>query len=322
MGGRAGVTLCVPVHNTTQTLVALHERAAVVLADRSWELVLVDDGSRPGTWAVASELAQQPGVVALRLGRNAGQHAALLAGIRHASFDVIVTLDDDLQNPPEEIPRLLEVLDADPGVDVVYGWSAETAHRWWRRLASTATRRLLARVLGAPNAGRMGPFRAFRTRLREGFDVDTGPGVSIDALLAWTTTRFAWVEVAHHARADGRSGYSFRTLRRYALDVITGYSTAPLRIVTRIGLLASVFGFGILVYVVGRYLAVGTSVAGFPFLASIISIFSGLQLLSLGVIGEYLGRTHLRVLGQPAYVVAELVRVDTRPEGPRPGIGA
>ena len=302
-----GVSVVVPVYGSVGSLTPLCDRLDTSLRGRLFEIVLVDDGSGPTTWAKVRELAERPEVRGIRLSRNSGQHAALLAGIRAARFDTVVTLDDDLQNPPEEVPRLLDVLDERKDVDLVYGWSGNRSHRWWRRAGSTVLRRAVLRHLGAQGTDRIGSFRAFRTRLRDGFSESVGPGVSIDALLSWSTTRATSVEVDHHDRSDGRSGYSLRTLRRFALDVITGYSTVPLRMVTRLGVLSALFGLGVLVYVVGRYLAGGTTVAGFPFLASIIALFSGAQMLSLGIIGEYLGRTHVRVMGRPAYVVAESV---------------
>ncbi len=300
-----GVSVVVPVFQSLQTLEQLCGRIVDALPGRAVEIVLVDDGSELPTWQTVLRLAQRPHVVGLRLSRNSGQHAALLAGVRHARFDSIVTLDDDLQNPPEEMPRLLEALEEE-GVDLVYGWCPAPAHRWWRRAGSSFLRRTIFWLVGAQSTDRTGSFRAFRTRLRDGFSGSVGPGVSLDALLSWTTTRLRWVEVAHEGRQDGRSGYTFRMLSRFAFDVVTGYSTAPLRLVTRLGVLSALFGLTVLTYVVGGYLVRGTSVTGFPFLASLIALFSGAQMLSIGILGEYLGRTHVRVMGRPAYVVAEI----------------
>jgi glycosyltransferase involved in cell wall biosynthesis len=302
----SGVSVVVPVFQSSRTLLPLCERVADSLRDRDHEIILVDDGSEPPTWRAVAKLAARPNVIGVRLSRNSGQHAALLAGVRQARFDVIVTLDDDLQNPPEEIPRLLDALDAE-GVDLVYGWSSLSAHRWWRRAGSSLLRKVVLRLLGAGDTERIGPFRAFRTRLRDGFSDGLGPGVSLDALLSWTTTRSQWVEVAHVERQDGRSGYTVRMLSKFAFDVVTGFSTAPLKLVSRLGFAAAAFGFIVLVYVVGGYFIRGTSVAGFAFMASLIALFSGAQMLSIGILGEYLGRTHVRVMGQPTYVVAEIV---------------
>jgi glycosyltransferase involved in cell wall biosynthesis len=304
-----GTSVVAPVYRSTATLPELVRRVRAVLEPEPFEVVLVDDGSPAETWEVVTGLAAaDPSVVGLRLGRNAGQHAALLAGVRAARFATIVTLDDDLQNPPEEIPRLLAALEGQR-LDLVYGFRAVQAGPRWRRSAGDAVRWALGRLTGL-DLRHLSPFRAFRARIREAGSAATGPRVVLDAILQWGTDRVGHVEVAHHPRADGRSGYSLRRLVGFALDMVTGYSTRPLRATAWLGFSSATFGLGVLIYVVGRYLVTGTSVAGFPFLASTIALFSGAQLVALGVIGEYLARIHVRSLGQPTYVVAERVGAD------------
>ena len=191
------VSVVVPVFRSAGTLDELVNRVGLALVGQEYEVVLVDDGSGDGTWQVAERLATLvPQVRALRLGRNAGQHAALLAGVRAARFPVVVTIDDDLQNPPEEIPRLVDALDLN-NVDVVYGVPASVAQVGWRRGSGWLIRRLMKSVLGVDEVSNMSSFRAFRTSLRDAFDVRLGPGVSLDALLAWGTARFSWLEVRH-----------------------------------------------------------------------------------------------------------------------------
>lgn len=311
---RAGVSVVVPVFRSTGTLVELHRRVDSALSRVPHELILVDDGSPSATWETLRALAEHPGVVALRLGRNFGQHAALLAGVRAASHEVVVTMDDDLQNAPEDIPALLAALT--PDVDVVYGWSDSIAQAWWRRAGSRSVRRITSGMLGAPSSRRMGAFRALRTGLREGFALELGPAVSLDAVLTWTTQRFAEVQVTHHPRREGRSNYSFARLARFALDTVTGYSIRPLRLVTSVGIGASLVGLVVLIYAVALAVSGRSSVAGFPFLASMIAVFAGAQMLSLGIIGEYLGRTHERTQRRPTYVVAE--RIDGPAAGDAP----
>lgn len=308
-----GVSVVVPVYHSTTTLPQIVERLAAALADRPHEVVLVDDGSPPTTWQVVEDLAtRHDHVVGVRLNRNFGQHNALLAGIRRARHPVVVTMDDDLQHPPEEVPRLLAALTDD--LDVVYGYGGAVAQDLWRRVASRVTRRIIGSVLGGENAARLTAFRAFRTELRESFGADLGPAVSIDALLSWGTSRFGYVEVEHHPRAEGQSSYTFRHLARHALDVSTGYSAIPLQIATGVGVATAVFGFFVLVWVVGRTLLTDSSVPGFPFLASTISIFAGAQLITLGIIGEYLARMHFRIMRKPTYVVGDEVGAVERPD--------
>jgi glycosyltransferase involved in cell wall biosynthesis len=299
-----GVSVVVPVFRSGPTLSELVERVDAVLADTPHEIVLVDDGSPESTWEVVRSLATaHDNVRALRLGRNFGQHNALVAGVRAASYELTITIDDDLQNPPEEMPTLLEALHA--GLDVVYGTPSAASQDRWRRTAGRLSRWAMAGALGAENAAKMTSFRAFRTDLRRAFDGEVGPSVSLDALLSWGTNRFGSVEVRHDARQEGSSNYSFRRLLRFAIDTATGYSALPLQVATTVGFATAIFGLGLLVWVLGRLVVEGGSAPGFPFLASAIAIFSGVQLMTLGIMGEYLARMHFRLMRKPTYVVAE-----------------
>lgn len=299
-----GISVLVPVYRGATTLPELAARVESVLGDGAWEIVFVDDCSPDGSWAVIERLSRQsPRIRGLRLSRNFGQHSALVAGVRSARFDVCVTIDDDLQNPPEEIPKLLAAINDD--CDVVYGTSPRQSQDRWRRVAGRLTRVALRSSLGVPQAPEISAFRAFRTRLRGAFDGDIGPSVSLDALLSWGSSRFGSVPVSHQPRAVGESNYTFRKLLRFALDTATGYSTVPLQVASMVGFAMSLFGFGLLSFVIGRLLITGESVPGFPFLASAISIFSGVQLFALGIIGEYLARMHFRTMRRPTYVVRE-----------------
>ena len=274
----------------------------------AFEVVLVNDGSGDRSWEVVADLARQhPWVRGINLMRNFGQHNALLCGIRAARHDLIVTLDDDLQNPPDQIPQLLARLAE--GYDVVYGVPDKPQFGLWRNLATAATKLALSGVLGAGAARHVSAFRIFRASLRQAFAGFQGPHVSIDVLLAWGTTRFSWVPVRHNPRRSGASQYTMRKLVTHTLNLLTGFSTRPLRFASWIGFALTLFGLALFAFVLGRYLLHGTTVPGFPFLASIVSIFSGAQLFALGVIGEYLARMHFRMLEQPTYVI----RDETRP---------
>jgi undecaprenyl-phosphate 4-deoxy-4-formamido-L-arabinose transferase len=300
------ISVVVPVYNGAATLAELARRVDEALAGRAYELVLVNDGSADESWERIAALArEQLHVRGLDLMRNYGQHNALLAGIRAARGGVVVTIDDDLQNPPEEIPKLLARLEED-GVDVVYGTAADQRYGFWRGLGTRLSKLALRVAIGNDVADRVSAFRAFRTDLRSAFAGFEAPYVSIDVLLNWGASRYAFVDVEHRARDVGRSSYSFGRLATHALNVLTGFTTRPLRWASLLGLAFTLFGVAILVLVVVRSF-VEESVPGFPFLASIIAIFSGVQLLTLGVIGEYLGRMHGRVMDRPAYAVREEV---------------
>jgi glycosyltransferase involved in cell wall biosynthesis len=300
------LSVVIPVYNSEPILPELVRRIGAVLPSiaHDFELVLVNDGSRDGSWrAIARLAAEHPWIRGIDLMRNYGQHAAVLCGLRAARFGTVVTMDDDLQNPPEEIPRLLERLEA--GAQVVYGTPRAERHGLWRDLASQATKLVLQNAMGAETARSISPFRALRREICDAFSGYNGPFVNIDVLLTWGASRFASVAVDHRPRAVGPSNYTFTKLVRHAVNMITGFSTLPLRLASVVGFAFAAFGVVVLVYVVGRYLLLGYSVAGFPFLASIIAIFSGVQLFAMGIFGEYLARMYSRAIGQPAYQVRE-----------------
>jgi glycosyltransferase involved in cell wall biosynthesis len=305
------LSVVIPVYNSEGTLEELLQRLAAVLPELAadYELILVNDGSPDRSWETICCLSQSyPWLHGIHLMRNYGQHNALLCGIRAARCEVILTMDDDLQHPPEEIGKLLEKL-AD-GYDVVYGIPQKLPHSWWRNAFSVFTKRVLAYVMGVRTVRDLSAFRAFRTRLRGAFEGFQNPNVLIDVLLSWATTRFATVQVNEVPRPVGHSNYNFFKLVQIALVVLTAYSTAPLRLTSMIGFLFTFFGMAVFIYVIAVYFLLG-SIPGFPFLASIISLFSGVQLFALGIIGEYLARIFDRSIDRPAYVVGETTDLPT-----------
>jgi glycosyltransferase involved in cell wall biosynthesis len=303
---RRSISIVTPVYNGEASVGELCRRLEEVLPRISaqHEVILVNDGSRDRSWETISELCSRSALVrGLNLMRNYGQHNALLCGIRAAKYDLVVTMDDDLQHPPEEIPRLLARLEE--GFDVVYGAPEAERNGLMRALASGITRLALRAAVGSEVAKNVSAFRLFRTQLREAFAGYQSPFVSIDVLLTWATTRFGATTVAFQPRHSGSSNYTFTKLVRHALDMMTGFSTAPLQLASLIGFTCTLFGLGVFIYVFVRYCLEG-SVPGFPFLASIIAIFSGAQLFALGVIGEYLARMHFRTMNRPAYAIRHI----------------
>ncbi len=303
--------MVVPVYNSEGSLELLAQRLEPVLSSIAvqFELILVNDGSKDQSWRIIENLARRcPWISGINLMRNFGQHNAVLCGIRAAAFDIIVTLDDDLQNPPEEIPQLIQELEQ--GFDVVYGTPAQEQHTLWRNVASQVTKLALQSAMGSEVARKVGSFRAFRAPLRQAFSTYAGSFVNIDVLLSWATTRFSSVTVSHEPRQIGKSNYTFRQLVRHALNMITGFSMLPLQIASLVGFSFTLFGILVLFYVLARYLIQGEAVPGFPFLASIIAIFSGAQLFSLGIIGEYLARMHFRLMERPVYVIKKTITQD------------
>ena len=310
------VSVVVPTYRSNDTTPLLVERITSALSERGceFEILLVEDASpdNGSTWFAILQLAKSNRHVrGFRLLRNRGQHNALLLGIREAKCETIVTIDDDLQNPPEEIGLLLDQLQKEDA-DVVYGVPREKQHGFVQNLGSRAVRYGLALILGAEPARHVTSFRAFKTVLRDSFAWHQSPRVSIDALLGWGASRYSKVVVEHHPRQHGESGYSFRKLVGHALTMVTSYSTMPLRVATLTGFALVLVGAVVSTYViVGRLLGYVTE-PGFTSLISLFSIIGGAQLLALGIIGEYLATIFMRSLGMPAYTLAE--KTDSDPE--------
>jgi undecaprenyl-phosphate 4-deoxy-4-formamido-L-arabinose transferase len=300
------VSVVVPCYRSAQTLGPLVERLLPVLDElgREHEVLLVVDGSPDDTWDVAAALAEKHRAVrALRLSRNYGQHNALLAGIRRARFDTTVTMDDDLQHPPEEIPKLLAALDESN--ELAYGVSRVEEHGFARSAASRAVKWTLLRGVAIESADSISAFRAFHTYLRDAFEGLSGRDINLDVALSWATTRAVGVTVDMQERTVGRSNYTTKLLVRHAINMILGYSAAPLRFVIYLGLGCGALGVLLLAVILVQYFTGATSVAGYTTIVSVVAIFSSAQLVALGVLGEYIARIHSSGVGRPTYVVRE-----------------
>ena len=305
-GNKPSLSVVIPAYRSGDMLPSLCEDLLTTLTPivDDLEILLIDDASPDQTWTTIVSLAQTHNQVrGVRMSRNYGQHNALLAGLRTAQYPLVLTMDDDGQHPPSQIPALLSALTDD--VDLVYGHPTEEQQSRLRNVASRSTKRAMAGALGPDVYIRSSAFRVFRRELVAAADDVHDPAVSVDVILSWATTRVADVEVQFSKRQSGTSGYSLTRLARHALNMVTGYSTRPLRWVSAVGLLCALLGFGLLVYVLVRFILGGSDVAGFTFLAAAVTLFSGVQLLSLGVLGEYLGRMHFRSMGKPSYVIRE-----------------
>lgn len=307
------ISVVVPVYRSADSLRELYARICLSLGDNthSFEILFVEDCGGDNSWRVIEQLSVEDyRVRGFSMSRNYGQHNALLCGIREARGHIIVTLDDDLQHPPEEIPKLLARMD--DGYDVVYGAPNRKQHGLLRDLASHITKWALEGTMGATNARQVSAFRVFRTRLREAFSDYRSPNVNIDVLLTWATTNFSAVRVSHEPRKYGISGYTPRRLVYHAFNMLTGFSTLPLQFASLMGFVFSLFGLLVLIYVVLKWLIQGSAVPGFSFLSSIIAIFSGVQLMAIGIVGEYLARMYMRTLDQPPYVIFNKTKPDSK----------
>jgi len=270
---------------------------------KNYEIILVNDGSPDRSWPLIQGLTSKYDCIrGISMMRNYGQHNATLCGVRAARYEVVVTMDQDLQHPPQEIPLLLAKLDE--GYDVVYGAPRKLPQAFWRNVMTAGIKWTLAKVIGLPAVHNVSAFRVFRTNLREAFANFQSPSLILDVLLSWGTTRFTSVPV-NIAQAE-RTNYNFTMLVRTAMLILIGYSTLPLRFASWIGFIMTLFGLGVFIYVLVVYFTAG-SLPGFPFLASIIALFSGAQLFALGIFGEYLARMFDRSMDRPPYVIHEVV---------------
>ncbi|PIQ52189.1 MAG: glycosyltransferase [Comamonadaceae bacterium CG12_big_fil_rev_8_21_14_0_65_59_15] len=310
------LSIVVPVYRSAGTLEALLQRLSQVLSpitDR-YEIILIDDGSADDSWAVIERLRPAYGkhLVAVQLMRNYGQHNALMCGLGLARGEYVVTMDDDLQNPPEEISKLLVHI-KQHGLDLVYGCPPERHHAGWRNLGSMLVLHFYRSVFRHPITP--SPFRIMRHQLAHSVQFYDLNFTFLDGLLAWCTSRIDGIEVAHHPREQGQSGYSLSKLLVLSLNLYTNFSLIPLQLVSGLGFVTALSGFGVGLFYLIQFFASNIEVPGFASTIIAILILGGAQLLALGVIGEYVGRLHLNVNRKPQYVVRQMQSpASTEPE--------
>jgi len=300
------LSVIIPVFNEAGSLEDLYDRLTRTLktAGRPYELVFVDDGSHDGSMELLRLFhARDPNVRVVRFNRNYGQHAAVFAGMERARGDVIVTLDGDLQNPPEEIPLLLDKIDA--GHDVVGGWRIARRDLLVRRLLSAAVNRVISATVGVRMRDYGCMLRAYRREVVEQILRCREISTFIPALANTFAGSVVEVPVKHEARRHGRSRYGLFRLLRLNFDLLTGFSLLPIQTVSLAGIGVAVLGVGFGLFLAIRRLLVGPEVEGVFTLFAILFFFVGLQIFALGLIGEYVARIYQEVRRRPRYVVAE-----------------
>ena len=295
-------SVVVPTYDSAGRLDDLVHRVEEAMDGRSFELILVNDGSRDATWSDLVRIHDERGHVVVDLQQNAGQHLATLCGLRLARGDVMITIDDDLQTPPDEIVALIEAAEREEA-DLVYGVYPEKRHSAVRNLGSRILTGLLHRYASAPPRG--SSFRLVQRELVDRLADNRHAFVYLDELFGWYARRTVFVPVEHRKRAEGRSGYGFWSLLKLTHAILVNYTILPLRIITFIGLLSSVASFITAIVFIIRKITVGAEMG---FTSIIVSIFfsTGLILLSLGTIGEYLSRIFLMQSDKPAYRINEV----------------
>lgn len=313
------VSVVVPVYGPGLALPELQRRLDAAMAEHGLrhELILVDDRGSPQAWQVIRDLAERcPEVVGLRLSRNFGQHAATLCGIAQATGRWVVTMDDDLEHPPESVPALLAA--GDDEHPLVYGTFESRTHAAHRNLSSELMRRLLKRAFPELNEDYTS-FRAIHTTLARELATFKLNQPYIDGMLSWMTSSVRTVPVAHGQRRHGDSSYTMRKLIAHALNIFVTFSHLPLRLATIGGAALAIASFGYILVVVGLY--VSGHLSGSPGYASLMSVVlfaCGIQLIILGVIGEYIGRLMGAIYRRPMFVIEKV----TAAADAAPGISA
>lgn len=298
------VSFVVPLYNTGQALKPLLQAFRELKTDFTFELVLVNDGSPDGTGERVPELVKDMPipVVFVDLTRNFGEHAAVLEGFRQASGEFVVNLDDDLQNPVSEALKLIEHL-RQSKADVVYARYEVKKHHWFRNLGSAMTNQVASWLLGKPKKLYLCSFRALRRGLVEDVIRYCGPYPYIDGLILGATQRIETLLVLHEERHAGASGYTLQKLVRLWMNMFFNFSIMPLRVSSLLGGALCLTGLMVLFLVVLELLILGISAPGWASLMAAIFVFSGAQLIMLGVIGEYLGRAFMTVSGKPQALI-------------------
>ena len=297
------LSIVVPLYNSAPTLPMLIDGLCAVPVEGGLEIVLVNDGSRDATEATALKLIAgcQVPVTFLSHSRNFGEHNAVLAGLRASRGEFVITMDDDMQNPPSEVPKLLELAQREKR-DVVYTIYDQKKHARWRNWGSWLTNVFADWSIDKPRGLYLSSFRCISRFVVEEITKSSTPYPYIDALIFQVTQNVGVVTVRHDERPSGESGYTLRALLRLWMSMLVNASVMPLRLATLAGIVTSVIGFFSFIGVlINHYIK--DEPLGWASLMSALLIFSGTQLLLLGIVGEYIGRIYLRVSEKPQSVV-------------------
>ncbi|MBA2432750.1 MAG: glycosyltransferase family 2 protein [Chthoniobacterales bacterium] len=305
---RPFLSIVVPLYNSAPTLQRLIDELCALPIEGGCEIVLVNDGSRDATESLALQLIEnrERPITFISLSRNFGEHNAVLAGLRATTGAFVVTMDDDLQNPPAEVPKLLRVAQEEKR-DVVYSIYEEKKHAVWRNWGSALTNLFADWSIDKPKGLYLSSFRCISRFVVDEISKSSNPYPYIDGLIFQVTQNVGTVRVRHEERAGGESGYTLRALLRLWMSMLINASVMPLRIATLAGLAVSVLGFFAVVGVLVNHF-VRDEPLGWGSLMAALLIFSGTQLLLLGIVGEYIGRIYLRVSEKPQSIVRHRTR--------------
>ena len=313
------ISYVIPCYKSEQTLGGVVEEirtAMSKLTEYAYEIILVNDGSPDGTFSVIKKLCEEDSKIkGINFARNFGQHAALIAGFRHANGEIIVCLDDDGQTPADEVGKLLAGIEN--GADVVYAKYAHKQHSWFRNFGSYINELMTRVMLGKPKELYLSSYFAARRFVIEDVVRYENAYPYVIGLVLRTTKNIVNVEVTHREREIGTSGYTFGKLLNLWINGFTAFSVKPLRIATMMGAIFAIFGFLYTIYTVIKKFVNPAVPLGFSTLISAIMIIGGMLMLMLGMVGEYIGRIYVCMNRSPQYVIREVINEtdDTDKEG-------
>jgi len=307
-------SIVIPVYNSAGTIGPLVERLIAFLRGDALQIVLVNDGSVDDSDAACRTLSARHGgtVTYVRLARNFGEHNAVMAGLHHAHGDYVVIMDDDFQNPPEEVARLVDHARSH-GYDIVYTYYTRKHHHWVRNLGSRLNDRVATFLLEKPADLYLSSFKCLNRFIVGEILKYRGPYPYIDGIALRCTRNIGTIQVRHEPRREGRSNYTLRKLLRVWLNMFMNFSVMPLRVSTLLGLAWSVLGLLLGIQVVVERIVRPDVPVGWASVLIAILLFSGVQLVMLGLMGEYLGRLFLTENQTPQFVVSEVVEVESLP---------
>ena len=304
------LSVVIPVYNSSEILPDLHQRLTRVLRDVcvAYEIVLVDDDSPDASWAALRRLAEHDDhVVAIHLRRNAGYDNTLLAGLRFARYDYVVLMDDDLQHAPEDIPTLVDKVAS--GYDVVYANFERKRQTAIKNLGSWFNGKIAEIVLEKPPGLYLSPFKILRREIVAEITKYTGAFPYIDGFIFRATSSITQVDVVHHPRASGEGHHGLIRSARIMFNFLTTFSLLPLRLATLGGLALSLVAAltGLVLVLANVFLGFGLDAPGWTSTVLVTIVLGGAQLMAIGVVGEYIGRTYLNISGRSQYVIGEVV---------------
>jgi undecaprenyl-phosphate 4-deoxy-4-formamido-L-arabinose transferase len=305
MSDQPALSVVIPVYNGAASIGELVGALSGLSIAGGLEIVLVNDGSRDNSLEVCRELVSRASVpiTLVNLSRNFGEHNAVIAGLNQARGQFIITMDDDLQNPPEEVARLFEHT-RDGGYDVVYTYYARKEHEAWRNLGSAFTNWCADWLIDKPKGLYLSSFRCMSAFARDQVVTYAGPYPYVDGLLMQATQNIGRLEVKHLPRAMGRTNYTLRRLIRLFLSMFLNFSVMPLRMAAIAGFVMSGLGLAGMLFVLLEAIF-GDTPSGWASLMSAFLLLAGVQLVILGLMGEYLGRLYLTVNRKPQFIVRQ-----------------